>query len=147
VSLLNKNTDDAYISTGDLNKMHEETSHVYIDSDFNFLKCHKGLRPGQMHVLIGTSGSGKSTVVRKIILDSAKEHKVLLWLSEESRQDFIAALSKNFPKPDVAKNIKIISEFDVCKNHNASHEQIFTEYEKCVKAINPSVVFFDNITT
>jgi len=147
VSLLNKKAENAFISTTDLNKIREENSHVYINSDFNFLKCHNGLRPGQMHILIGTSGSGKSTVVRKIILDSAKKHKVLLWLSEESREDFITALSKNFPQPETARNIKIVSEFDVCKDHNVNHEQVFSEYEKHVKSINPSVVFFDNITT
>lgn len=100
-----------------------------------------------MHVLLGTAGSGKSTLVRSIILDTAKNHKVFLWLSEESSEDFYLYMN-NYDIPDgTLENIRIFSEIDSnidCKN---GYEFILSEIKKEIYAEPGSVVFLDNLTT
>ncbi len=138
---------DAHMSHNELKDIAEENAHEYIKSGFEFIRAHNGLRPGCVHLFLGTSGSGKSTVVRKIILDSADEHTILVWQSEETREDFVTSLVKSYPKPEVARNIKIVSEFGLGEDVVQSPQAVFQKYAETVKALNPRAVFFDNITT
>lgn len=138
---------DAFMGHKELKEIAEENSHEYIKSGFLFIQSHKGLRPGCVHLFLGTSGSGKSTVVRKIILDSAEDHEVLVWQSEETREDFVTSLVKNYPKPEVARNIKIMSEFDLGSDTTSHPQAVFNQYAEAIKSLNPKAVFFDNITT
>ena len=139
------NHSNAVINGKELKEIREENQHVYIQSDFKFLMAHKGLRPGCLHLLLGTSGSGKSTVVRKIIVETAKQYPVLLWLSEEDREDFLVAISKNYPGQDIAENIIIISEQDQCDS--VTPAQLWDIFLEALRTHKPKSVFFDNITT
>jgi energy-coupling factor transporter ATP-binding protein EcfA2 len=122
-----------------------ENETEYIPSSFRFLEAQKGLRPGKIHLFIGSSGSGKSTFTRALISSIAKGHKVLVWLSEESTDDFIMALTKAEISEEILENIKIISE-----NPNPGPKELVIyqmRMEELITQYNPDVVFFDNITT
>jgi len=139
--------DSAYMTPQEIREMREESAHVYFESTFSFLKAHKGLRPGEMHLLLATSGSGKSTLTRKIMMDCAEQYSVLAWLSEETRENFVSALSSNYPKKEIAENIKIISEMGIDPRYTNNPINLFNKFADHIKLLNPRVVFFDNITT
>lgn len=115
-------------------------------SNFNFFKCHRGIRENKMHLLISPTGAGKSTFVRSILCDMVfrnKDKKILLWLTEESIDDFKQEFSATVPVSDVLKNIIIISE----KGTNPGEDEIKAAIEDSINYIQPDVVICDNITT
>jgi KaiC/GvpD/RAD55 family RecA-like ATPase len=56
---------------------------------FDFLKGHNGFQAGMCHVLVGTTGTGKSTLARSILAQQAKETNVFYYSSEETKNEFI----------------------------------------------------------
>lgn len=54
------------------------------ESGFRFIDDHYGLRPGCFHTLMGSTGTGKSTLTQSLILEFAKKTPMLLYLTEES---------------------------------------------------------------
>lgn len=135
------------ISEDELKKINQESETVYFKSSFNFLNEHNGIRPGNMHLLLSTTGAGKSSLVRKIILDSAQEYRAMVWLSEESCQDFKLAMSSCYPDPEAQKNIYLVSELDFDESVSKSHIKVYEHFEKMILLHRPHIVFLDNITT
>lgn len=125
----------------------EDNQYTYFPSCFEFLKQSHGLRPGQMHLLLGTPGSGKSTLARSILLDllPSIDTNVLCWLSEETAVDFQLGLQSY--KQENFEKIKILSEEGLDKSLIKNHEALKAHFEKIVSATNPRVLFFDNLTT
>lgn len=122
-------------------------NNVEIKSCFNFLKSHNGLRPGKLHLAIGTTGSGKSTLVRALVLDILKnnpEQSLVLYLSEENEEDLRDEFSQanvTFEKP---VNLFVLSED---QHANASASDLLNLIENKVKTSKATVLIFDNITT
>lgn len=50
----------------------------------NFLDDHFGFRPGCLHVLMGSTGKGKSTLAHSLICTLGEKAELLLYLTEES---------------------------------------------------------------
>jgi len=114
---------------------------TFIKSNFKFIQEHRGFRPKAIHVLMGTAGSGKSTVVRAIIADMLKINpdSVFMWLSEESVEDVMTGLiDNNIEESDLSK-LNFSSELD-------SNEDMETILET-VAFTNSKVLVIDNITT
>lgn len=126
-----------------LRKMGEVKVH---ETSLKFLNEHNGIRPGKVHLLIASSGSGKSALMRKIIKDTIKSSRCLVWLSEESDDEF----SETFTRQDVTnkENIRIIDESSV--THDDKRD-LFNKFKMaCIGSFDgqgAEVVFFDNITT
>ena len=123
-----------------------QTAKSHFRSNFNFLKSHNGLRKNKLHLLIAPTHAGKSTFVRSVICDLVfrnSDKKILLWLTEETIDEFKQEFSKTVPSHDVLKNITIYSEQSCNQKENEINKYIseLTEY------YNFDIVVKDNITT
>lgn len=115
-------------------------------SKFNFFKSHRGVRENKMHLLISPTGAGKSTFVRSIICDMVfqnKDKKILLWLTEESIDDFRQEFSATVPVHEILENITMISE----KGTNPTETEVQQAIEDAVSIVEPDIIICDNITT
>lgn len=125
----------------------KQSNTIYFNTRINFLKNHNGIRPNKMHLVIAPTHAGKSTLVRTILTDFVfrnKDKKVLLILSEESREDFLAEFSSAVPVDNVLSNIRILSEQDWSETSLEDLEKNITEH---IDYFGIDIVFFDNITT
>jgi len=111
---------------------------------------HNGLRRNKMHLLIAPTGVGKSTFVRTMIIDFIEhnpEMKVLLWLTEETREDFEDEFSFGISEKVMnnSDNLKIISEQSMGMNENS--EDVYKYVNEIVDYYNYDLVIVDNLTT
>lgn len=117
---------------------------VHFQSSLGFLNAHNGLRRGSVHVILGTTGGGKSTLVRTLIRDlvftKSSDHHVAIWLSEEEVKDYRAQAAYGMPSHDKLLNTSALSELEI---DNCS-EMYFFEWLEMIK---PDVLIMDNITT
>jgi KaiC/GvpD/RAD55 family RecA-like ATPase len=133
-----------------IGELKEKSKKVFFKSSFSFLNCHRSYRPGAMHLLIGVSGGGKSTATRSLMLDVIEENpdkKVLIWLSEESKEDYFTEFAQDeIIDFKVFENMTIISEIDIIKKYgDIKPSDLFKNLE--VQIPNYDIVFLDNITT
>ena len=125
----------------------ENESHIFYSS-FNFLRGHYGIRPKELHLLLGTSGSGKSTLARSIITDCARDKKVLLWASEEPAYSLEYAFNNITRDERTLKNISIYSEITMPTAIREQGAYSFMEFfREKVMSYFPDIIFIDNITT
>lgn len=136
----------------------ENNEFIYYKSDFSFLESHKGYRPGKFHVVLGTSGGGKSTFIRSLVLDSILRNetnkKTMVWLSEETEMDFMVQFIKllYFYKPEKQKDILnkliVVSELDQSKYFaNESQKKWIEYYYHYMGQQEIGLIYYDNITT
>jgi len=127
----------------------EELDRVQFHTKYNFLKAHNGFRKGNMHTFLGTSGGGKSTLTRSLMIDmfqnfSHKEDKILLWLSEERSKDYIAQLHKTGMPFELINRIIVYSEVD---ENGKNRKDVIKRLDWIISEHKPMAVFYDNITT
>jgi len=115
----------------------------------NIFKNHNGLRRGNMHLFTAPTGVGKSTFVRTAIIDfitNNPKKKILLWLTEETREDFEQAMAHglphNFKYEDV---LHVMSEQSLSVND--TYDDVKKYVEEAVEYYNYDLVILDNITT
>lgn len=114
-----------------------------------FIDDHFSLRPSCLHVLLGSTGRGKSTLVQSLILEWGKKANLLLYLTEESVERLE---NKLFEKEENSKylssKLNIIHEQDVLKTLNPNDYIGFClQLETKIQATNPKALIFDNLTT
>jgi GTPase SAR1 family protein len=130
-----------------IKKYKTNSNKIFFETKLNFLKCHRGIRPNKMHLLIAPTHAGKSTLVRSLLCDYVfrnKDAKVLLILSEETRQDFLTEFSNTVPVHDVLSNIRVLSEQDWSDTPIEEFEKNINEH---INYFGIDLVLFDNITT
>ena len=109
--------------------------------NFEFIKSHRGFKKGKKHLLLGTTGKGKSTVTRSIIRRAiAGGKKVLLYSTEEKREDYIYFFSKQEISENEMGNLLILHEEDCHQDPLDAISRMCIE-ESC------DLIVFDNITT
>lgn len=114
-------------------------------SRYEFLKAHYGIRPNCLHGIIGSTGCGKSTLVKCIIAEAAQGHKVLVWLSEENvveYQELIQYLDKS-----CLKNISFVEEKDIPDEFKADQNNFFQYFTQMANEAMADIVFIDNVTS
>jgi hypothetical protein len=120
-----------------------EDNRIFYKSKFNFLTGHNGIRPGKVHILLGSSGGGKSTVVRSLISDIVLENpnvKIGVWLSEESVDDFHDELFK------ISESVDIINCVEWGGEQEQEGSSFCSSFELFINR-DMNILFFDNITT
>ena len=125
----------------------QENLTQHYKSCFHFLNEHKGWRPGKVHTIVAPTHSGKSTMTRSLIWDwlinSPPYEKAFIWLSEETSEDFKAEFAKLRLPQDLTHRLIIGSEQDIAQG--LTHKKLL--FSESLETINPSIVFFDNVTT
>lgn len=120
----------------------------YFDTSFHHLKEHNGLRPGKMHIAIGTTSAGKSTWVLGVVVDFVRNNsksKILLYLSEESFEDFRLCLYTCSLTDQQIGRIMIVSELS--NDSYRDSNQFISNLEAVITEHKPDLFIFDNLTT
>ena len=118
-----------------------------------FLMEHRGLRTGKLHIILSSTGAGKSTLVRTILLDfiNNNEGDVLLWLSEETTEDFKTNASYLSDFHLFNNRLVIRSEVDpevsAITNKSSNPQNLLLKTLSDTGVNNFSLIIFDNITT
>jgi len=114
-------------------------------SRYEFLKAHNGIRPNCLHGIMGSSGSGKSTIFKCIIAEAAQHAPVLVWLSEESVVEYQELI--NYMDDGCLHNIKFVEEKDIPEERKLSQNDFLETFEQAVEASGAELVFIDNVTS
>ena len=118
------------------------------NSRFEFLKSSCGLRPGKIHLFLGTTGTGKTTLIRSIQTDCAKICPITVYSAEEDAEESQYLISKRNLDEDILKNINYLDEDTVLKYVKPEDfNGLFEMITKTVVETNSKVLFFDNLTT
>lgn len=130
------------ISTDRLTELKGKRQRFAFKTNFNFLKSHKGIRPGCIHILMGTAGSGKSSVLRSLLGDYLKLNmdSVYCWLSEESKEEMQEGMAGIDLGDDNLSKLILDSELD---NPGTSEAEILER----VAISGSKILIIDNITT
>lgn len=122
---------------------------VYYQSNFQFLRSHKGWRPASIHTFLGTPGGGKSTIVRTLIIDflcnCKKGETIVILLSEETRLEFLSQFNKSQFNENL-EQLVIISEIDLMEQYR-DKRKVWMHILDLLKELQASIFVFDNITT
>jgi hypothetical protein len=113
-------------------------------SKFGFLNAHNGLRPGNMHLLMGSTGTGKSKLAQAVIADYSKQGRVLMVLSEGD----VDEIELNLSTLDGAnmENILNLHE-DSCPIPDAPAADIANWIYQTVEESTAQIIVYDNVTT
>lgn len=136
-----------FINDEDLEFLSKRHNEQYFDSKFEFLNEHRGIRNSVLHLLVGSTGSGKSTLSRNIMLDCAYNKKVFVWASEESVRDYNFALNKICRDEKILDNITVVSEVDTPERIKSDIKNFMFYFREEVMKHSPDIVFIDNVTT
>jgi hypothetical protein len=119
----------------------------YCTTRFGFLNDHFGLRKKCFHLLMGTAGTGKSTLARSVLFDLAKKHKVFFYCSEETLEQTKTMYALRDADNAALENIVFYHEREAEKDTNYNAVEWLRLLE--LKIINNKcdVLFFDNLTT
>lgn len=140
-----------FITELEVGELSDSAKKVHFKSLYRFLNHHNGFRPMNMHIFLGTSGGGKSTMVRSLIVDvlarTPKGKKVLMWLSEESTDEFIVEIAKTgliSHGRELFTKMDIISEQEM---ENSDPKAMISKLNELMASGKYGFLFFDNITT
>ena len=138
----------ADISGMEISDLAKKNMVVHHPSRFNFLSEHGGYKKGSMHLVMGISGGGKSTLVRSLLLDvlGSIKSKVLVWLSEEDTKTFMVEIAKTGVFEDLSEpmnNVSIYSELEQEKDAKGLCEDM----RDLISSGDYGFIIYDNITT
>lgn len=128
-------------------KILEKVNTQYFKSRFEFLKIHNGIRPGELHLLMAGTGVGKSTLTKAIIQDSTQSGRVLLYLTEETVEDFkYQAIISKLPQSTL-KRLTVFSEQDCKSTVGMGKAMTLKLIRDLIEKHKPDLFVMDNLTT
>lgn len=127
-----------------IEKFQVENKIQRIQSRFNFLNVHFGLRKGLAHGILGTPGSGKTSLLRSIIADTSEKMRTLIYLTEESITQYQAKL---MPLNVNMDNIFFIQEKDFKTDAYGDLDTLLNYLFECLLQEEIEVFVWDNLTT
>jgi RecA-family ATPase len=114
----------------------------------------KGLRPGELSVVVGPSGNGKSTLCKTISIENAINGiKCFHLLSEEKTEVYKGGIAQVFEKMTGGKNTdKFLQNllFETMLDWDEKEENLeylFSYLEEVINTHLPEMIIFDNFTT
>ena len=132
-------------------ELQRQNEKLQIKTNFQFLKAHNGLRKGKVHTFLGVTSGGKSTLMRSIIFELGfalrNDGKVLIWLSEESKEDFCVEMQLSGIPKEIYDQYMIISEMNFKAMSFFDHGKFEKTLEKVIIGKNVKAMIFDNLTT
>ena len=131
----------------ELKILEDEKAKKFFHSNFSFLNVHNGFRNGHLHMFMGSAGGGKSTLTRSMVIDvlcNRPPRKVLLWLSEETRLQFLTEFDCSNFREYLSESFFIYSEID---RGDVSSEQIMSDIQNIITENRIDILFYDNMTT
>lgn len=125
-----------------------------IRSKFNFLRAHNGYQKGHIHLLLGRTNKGKSTLIFSLIAEAILNgNRCLLYVSEGLKEEIrasIEAIIRLKHKEEVKKILSLVA----FANDQSSFLQGHSIPEHWVDALfnyagrsKAQIVFFDNFST
>lgn len=134
-----------YFSDEEKQDFEKKQREVEIGTQFGFLSAHNGLRRGSVHVVIGTAGGGKSTLIRSILRDflfhpSNQQLEASILLSEETCLEYKSQLAFGLESLEPLKRGVLTSEQE---NPNWSFDYFLGQQ----KILSPDLFIYDNMTT
>jgi KaiC/GvpD/RAD55 family RecA-like ATPase len=119
---------------------------VHFHSRLGFLNAHNGLRKGCLHLILGTTGGGKSTLIRTLLRDAifnpANDMQTNLLLSEETVRAYKAQIAYGLPSHDRLLSTACLSELEMKGVRNKKNH-----IEEWLRFYQPELFFYDNVTT
>ena len=131
----------------DIGQAEKFNSTVFIPSAFKFLSAHNGLRPRSSHMLVGTTGCGKSRLLQSIIAEVSQTQKCLVWLSEDDTAQYVNSMDRNVKISYRPENLKFINERDLPDKVFDTQARFFSFFKDSIVEANADAVFIDNVTT
>ena len=134
-----------------INEAASEDEQIFFQSPLNFLKEHRGLRPGSLHLLLAPSSAGKTTLTKSIISAHAHHYPIAVYSTEETRRQFLAGFKHvDFERFGRPLAIRGFQEHELFALHNQQAKQFKTMLcqifnEMASEGIK--ILFIDNITT
>jgi len=135
------------LENNEINDAIVKNNKVYYPSKFLFLNAINGIRKGNLNGFIGTTGSGKSTLIKAIIADTAKHSKVLVWLTEESISEYQPKINQCIEDERYLKNISFIEESSLPAWCFGEQDAFFSYLKRLLVESGAEVMFIDNITS
>ena len=120
---------------------------MFFPTDFRFLLATNGIRPGCLHGLIGTMGSGKSRLFQKIISQAAEGAKILVLVSEETSEEYSLGLRRYVKSQKVLDNITILEETNMPDEVIRNHDAFLGYIKQAYIDSDAEILFIDNVTT
>lgn len=152
MQLVESHFENAYVGTEERDIRKDLNDRMWIKTSYNFLMSHKGFRPGMLHGLLGLTSGGKTTMIRSLVMDflhfSAEDDQVLLWLSEESRENYKNNISySGFSNEEMHKKHKQVQLFSEVDSNKMSPQDKKKVIEDHLTHGNYKLMILDNIST
>lgn len=127
----------------------ERKNFIHFPTNMNHLRDHNGFRPGELHMLVGVKGGGKTTLFRSWICECLfNKKRVFIRLSEEKSLDYQDEIVENLGRVmevDGMENLRIDSELELRADQDGS--EYFTDLKMLLGNFRADILFFDNFTT
>lgn len=142
------------LSGEDLQELKDENEKFFFSpTRFSFISEHKSLRPGCMHMLFGTPGVGKSTLVRTLVTDLSQETKMLVYSTEETSKQFRTMYSylptenrPNFNNIFWKHESEVMNSFRRLEKRYPTVDEFINRIDWMLGQSRAKILFFDNIT-
>lgn len=139
------------LSLEDVLAAEEAARQTHYFTTFQHLDVHHGFRPGVISGYIGSTGCGKSSLMKTLAMQAAStgpDTKVLYWLSEESAANYGKAMVRYASTARVPLDrIRFFEESSLDHTRLRTHEQFLDAFRDVVAGEFANIVFIDNCTT
>lgn len=136
-----------YFTEDEQKKYEAGIKEIHFQSRLGFLNAHNGLRKGCLHLILGTTGGGKSTLIRTILRDAIfnphNDMQTNLLLSEETVKAYKAQVAFGMPSHERLLSTACMSELEMKGNVRSKKATI----EEWLRFYQPELFIYDNVTT